>query len=80
MLQRRDKLKLLVSGTSIQIEYLYVLPDSSSFIFFQESFILWLILCVWYVVQVIVERAEKSDVPDIDKKKYVSFFSKFLIS
>lgn len=69
VLQKRDRLKLLVSGTSIQIEYPYLLPPS---ILFQESFILLLILS-FDIVQVIVERAEKSDVPDIDKKKYVSF-------
>ena len=32
------------------------------------------LFCTFDILQVIVERAEKSDVPDIDKKKYVSFF------
>nr|XP_025693917.1 autophagy-related protein 8A isoform X1 [Arachis hypogaea] len=65
--QREGKVKLLEFERSILIEYLYVfIPCLCYFLYLR---VLLFIRENW--VQVIVEKADRSDIPEIDKKKYL---------
>lgn len=75
--QKGGRLKLPESGRSILIEYQYELVTQFVFSLCVDDLLVMLvfeyIFCdVCFAIQVIVEKAERSDIPDIDKKKLVA--------
>jgi hypothetical protein len=72
MLQKRGRMNPAESERSTLTESLWASYFSCSWFIFLSQLVPFSFEAVfWCVVQVIVEKAEKSDIPDIDKKKSV---------